>query len=524
MSIVSFVFLGYCLITAILYFAVPKRFQKYILLLSSIVFYALYSYKALYYVVFTSLSIYFGARGMEKLRDRANAADTPEERATKYRKQAKAIFLAALISNLFILFFLKFFNFSAQNINTLTQLLGGSFRMRTLDILMPLGISFYTFSAISYLIDVKREKYRAQQRYDYLLLFMIYFPQLIQGPINKYDEMAPQLLAGHTVDYNRVIKGLQRIAWGFFKKLLIADRIAVFVANVFDIEQNHVGITVFLGALAYSIQIYGDFSGGIDIVMGFSEILGINMMENFKRPFFAETLTDFWQRWHISLGTWMREYIFYPIAFSPKLNKIGKKLRKAGHKKAAKVIPPSLASVIVFFCVGIWHGASWRYIVYGLYNGFIISGGILIQDKLDYITHKIFKADTKVFSWRLFRILRTLLITTFGRYLSRADRLRDTWILWKRTFKQWNPWVLFDGSLYKLGLDRKEFNVIFFALLVLFVVSLYQERSGGSMRDWLNRQNLYFRVAVQVAFILVIAVYGYYGPQFEAANFIYAGF
>ena len=381
MSIVSLAFLGYCLLVVFLYFVLPKRTQPYVLLLASIAFYALYSYKALYYLVFTSLSVFFAAVGVERLTAGQNESTDATEKA-RLKKKQMVLYFVVLISNLCILFFLKFYNFSIQNINLLGRLLGADIALRTLDILMPLGISFYTFQAISYLIDVKRGKYPAEKRYDRLLLYLIYFPQLVQGPINKYDEMAPQLFRSNAFDIDRLLSGVQRIAWGFFKKLVIADRAAVFVNTVFNLEKRHVGWTVLIGVVFYSLQVYGDFSGGIDIVNGFSEILGIRMMENFKRPFFAETLADFWQRWHISLGTWMREYIFYPIALSKRLNRLGKKLRKKGHKKAAKVIPTTLASVVVFFCVGIWHGAAWKYVVYGLYNGLIISSGILLQDHL----------------------------------------------------------------------------------------------------------------------------------------------
>lgn len=522
MSIVSLAFLGFCSAAVFFYFILPKRIQPYTLLFFSGFFYALYSYKAFYYLLFTSLSIYFAAKRLTFLADLNN--NTDDERVqNKIKTKQKYIYALVLILNLAILFFLKFYNFTVQNINLLAGFFHSDLTLRTLDILMPLGISFYTFQAISYLIDVKRGKYSAERRYDRLLLFLIYFPQLIQGPINKYDAMAPQLFRENKFDIERLLLGVQRIAWGFFKKLLIADRAAVLVNTVFNLENKHLGWTVFIGVVVYSLQVYCDFSGGIDIVMGVSEILGIEMMENFKRPFFAETLTDFWQRWHISLGTWMREYIFYPIAISKPLNRLGKKLRKKGHRKAAKVIPTSLASLVVFLCVGLWHGASWKYVVYGLYNGLIISSGIMLQDRFDVLTNKVLKINTEVFSWKLFRISRTFLIVTFGRYLSRAGSLLEALRLFKRTVTNYNPWVLFDGTLLKLGLDQFEIRVLFFSVLLLFVVSLYQEK-GHSVRNWLNKQNLYFRVLFQAAFLLVICIFGYYGPEFVSANFIYQGF
>lgn len=522
MSIVSLAFIGFVLLTLVACYAVGKRQQPYVLLAVSLLFYALYSFKAFYFLLFTSVTVYGGARAVEALGVRIKGSED-DGTIKRLERRRRLVYVLILVANLAILFFDKVFNFTVHNINRISELLGGSLELRSLNILMPLGISFYTFQAISYLIDVHRGKYAAERRYDRLLLFLVYFPQLIQGPINKYDELAPQLYEGRTWDRERVILGAQRMLWGYFKKLVIADRIAVMVNEVFRVGSPYEGFTVFLGVLAYSIQIYGDFSGGIDIVMGFSEMLGISMMENFKRPFFAETLSDFWQRWHVSLGTWMREYIFYPVAFSKRINRIGRKLRKKGHKKAAKVIPTSLSSVVVFFCVGLWHGTSWKYIIYGLYNGLIISSGVVLQDQLDHITHDILRADTKTFSWRLFRMLRTLMITTFGRYLSRAGSFRHALDMLKRTFSRFNPWVLVDGSLLKLGLDAKEINVLVVALLMVFVVSFCQER-GHAVRKWINGQNAYFSMALYLGLILFIVIFGYYGPNFDASNFIYQGF
>lgn len=522
MSPVSLVFPLFCAAVAIAYFAAPKPYRKYVLLVGSAVFYALYSYKALYFLAFSALSIYVGGRVSDSLARRA-AAEKDEDKATRISKRRLRVYVLVLVANLAILFFLKFFNFGVVNLNLLARFMDAPVRFSTLDILMPLGISFYTFQAISYLVDVHRGKYEACRRFDHVLLYLLYFPQLIQGPINKFDEMIGQLTIGNDFDSKRVAFGLQRMAWGFFKKLVIADRAAFLVSNVYNVDNGYYGLIVFLGALFYCIQIYCDFSGGIDIVCGFSEILGIRMMENFRRPFFAETLTDFWRRWHISLGVWMREYVFYPIIFSKRVGRLGKRLRKAGRSKAAKVIPMAIASVVVFFCVGIWHGAAWKFVVYGLYNGIIISSGIVFQDKLDWITHKVLKVNTKAFSWRLFRILRTLFIVVIGRYFSNADSLTSALRLLKRTFVEFNPWVLADGSIYELGLDQLDMRVLFIALLVLFAVSFAQER-GVKVREWLSGQNYWLRVAVMVGLVMFVVIYGVYGPEYDTTTFVYQGF
>ena len=235
----------------------------------------------------------------------------------------KKILSLTLIINFGILVYFKFFSSFAMILSkVMDSQLGSS------SLIMPIGISFYTFQATGYLIDVYRGLVPASTSYPKFLLFMSYFPQLTQGPISKYSDLMPQLTEGHDFEYKNFILGFQRVLWGYFKKMVIADNLAMVVATIFASPDQYFGIYVPFAILMYSIQIYADFSGGIDIIMGFSKMMGINLTENFNRPFFAKSLSEFWQRWHITLGAWMRDYVFYPIAFSKRHKNLTRKLRK----------------------------------------------------------------------------------------------------------------------------------------------------------------------------------------------------
>ncbi len=258
-----------------------------------------------------------------------------------YMVKKRRVLVVGVVLNFLILAVVKYTNFVIANLNTLFSWMNINTKFGFLQIIFPLGISFYTFQSVGYLIDVYRGKIKADHHFFHYALFVSYFPQIIQGPISRYDQLANQLMEPHLFDYQRIKFGIQRMLWGFFKKMVIADRIAVVVNQVFDhfYEKNYGGFVIFIAVLLYGIQIYADFSSGMDIIYGVSQIFGIQLSENFRRPFMARSVAEFWQRWHITLGTWMRDYVFYPLALSKPFNYMGKKMRKWGSRYAAKVIP-----------------------------------------------------------------------------------------------------------------------------------------------------------------------------------------
>lgn len=527
MSILSLTFIGFVAILVALYFLLPKKFQWVVLLAANAVFYLAGGLRSVCYILVTIVSQYFLALALErendqmaqKLEKRKLNNKRKQQIKQEYSAKKKRYVLFSLLINLGILCFFKFANPAIESVN---QIFGT--QTEPLDILVPLGLSYYTFKAVGYVIDVYRGRIKAQRNIFKLTLFISYFPALIQGPIDRYENLADQLLAEHAFDYQRFCFGAQRMLWGYIKKLVIAERIAVITSTVIGsyAENGYEGFTVFFALAIYAFQIYADFSGGMDIVIGLSEIFGITLTENFRRPFFAASYAEYWQRWHITLGAWMRTYVFYPLSLSPVFNKLGRKCRKLFGDRTGKLIAPSLASFITFFLLGMWHGAGWKYVLFSVYQAFFVSTGTLLANV--YARGRvIFKINEASKSWRVFQALRTFLMVTISRYFTQAKDLPNIAGLFKATFTNFNPWVFFDGSLYTLGLDRPNFNLMLLSIVGLLLIDYIKEK-GVRIRQSIAGQGVVFRWCVYYAAILALVVLGMYGPDYDAASFIYERF
>ncbi len=540
MSLFSVTFAVFLVITGILYFSVPKNFQWVLLLVASYVFYAWADWRLLCFLVFATLSTFAVGRWLQSLNDKY-ALENADLKANKdmdkkalqdakkslkdlYTKKKRWVLVVGVVSNFLVLATVKYLNFAIENLNVIFSYANTDFELSFLNIALPLGISFYTFQSVGYLIDIYRGKVKADRNIFKYALFVSYFPQIIQGPIGRYNQLASQLYEKHEFDYTRVKFGAQLMLWGIFKKMVIADRVAVVVNQVFNnfYAENYGGFIVFIAAFLYSVQIYADFSGGIDVISGISQIFGIELAENFRRPFMAKSVAEFWQRWHITLGAWMRDYLFYPLALSKPFNNMAKKLRKFGSNYAAKIIPTCLASFIVFIIIGVWHGSSWKYVAYGIYNAVFVSSATLLEPFYEKC-RKFFRVKPERFSFRLFQIIRTILIVTIGRYFSRAASFMTAMSMYKATLVQWNPWVLFNGKFFELGLDRKNFQFMILMIVLLFLLDFLKEK-GYNLRETIARQGIVFRWIIYIFAILGIIIFGMYGEGFNASSFIYQGF
>lgn len=531
MSIISLTFILFIIIVICAYFLLPGRFQWIILLIASLAFYVSNGWQSLLYILVTILTQYFLAAAL----DNKNASMTKEmseegidgrqkkEIKKKYASIKKKYVAASIIINIGLLCYVKYSNFMIDNINAVLRAANTS-QLNKIDILVPLGISFYTFKSIGYVIDVYRGKVKAERNIFKLALFVSYFPAIIQGPIDRYADSAHQFYETHKFDYTRVMFGAQRMLWGYIKKLVIAERAAVIVNEVlnnYDIK-NYYGLIILIAAMLYAFQIYADFSGGMDIVLGLSEIFGIKLTENFRQPYLAGSVAEFWQRWHITLGAWMRTYVFYPLSLSPAFNKLGKACRKRFGEKLGKVIAPSLASFMVFVLVGVWHGADWKFVIYGIYQAIFVSSATLFEDFYAKM-RLLFKIHTERFTWKIFTIIRTFLILTIGRYFSIASSTRHAFELLKATFSGFNPWIFFDDTLYNLGLNRKNFSFMLFSIAVLIAVDICQDK-GIKIREHIAKQNIVLRWAIYYIAIFTLIIFGMYGPGYNAASFIYQQF
>jgi alginate O-acetyltransferase complex protein AlgI len=522
MSFISPEFIAFILVCAIVYFCVPKRGRWIVLLVSSYMFYLFSGFIAFFFILFTTVSTFYTGKFLGRANE-AYAALPKEELSREEKKKLKSdvqkkkrrILVAALLANFGILAFIKYFDYGMNLIDSLFHTTAGRF-----DLIMPLGISFYTFQSMGYLIDVYRGKVDPDKNIYKFALFVSFFPQIVQGPISRYDELAHQLFKGHAFDWDRVKNGGLLILWGFFKKMVIADRVAIVVNQVFSNYTEYQGLTIVFSVVMYTLQIYADFSGGMDVARGTAQMFGIGLANNFKRPYFARTVPEFWRRWHITLGTWCRDYIFYPLSLSKAFGRIGKKSRKLFGNYIGKLMPVLMAQMIVFITIGIWHGSSFKYVAFGIYYGILIILGILFEPVFANIMKK-FNIKTNNFSWKLFQILRTFSIVCIGRYFSRAATFTTAISMMKASLNDIQPYAFYKHDLFNLGLDTQQFIILAFAVIVLFAISVMQEK-GIQVRNSLEKQNIVFRWTVYFALIFGILLLA--APGISSGEFIYEQF
>lgn len=376
--------------------------------------------------------------------------------------------------------------------------------LRTGNVVAPLGLSFYSLQIVSYLVDIYKEKIRAQKNPFKYALFVSYFPQILQGPIPRYEQLGSQLFEGHSFDARRFVRGCQLILWGFFLKFVIADKAGIAVNAVFGSTDYYVGQYVLLGGALYAFQLYTDFMSCVELSRGVSEIFGIELANNFNHPYFATSVQDFWRRWHISLSSWLRDYVYIPLGGN----------RKGKFRQYVNI-------VITFLVSGLWHGQGVHYIVWGLLHAFYQ----LVEKFLMPARKKIasfLKMPFGSLAWTCVRVPWTFFRVTLAWILFRAPSLTQGISMLQSLFTIRNPWIWFDGSLLQLGLDEKQWHVLGYGMLVLLFVSICQEHVN--IRDWILRQHLIIRWTLYIAAVTAVVLFGTYGYGYDASAFIYGNF
>ncbi len=531
MSYISILFILFLLAVTIIYFLTPPGKQWIVLLSASYVFYFAAGIELAIFLLFTTITVFYAGQLLGKLNveyhDRLKCGihfDKEKKKRLKesVTKRKKRIVVVMLLINFGILFVLKYFPVFAEPIGGLFTSAWPDFEMGSFHFLLPLGISFYTFQAMGYIIDLYRDKFRPERNLAKFALFLSFFPQIVQGPISRYDELAKQLYAPHRFDCKRVKSGMELMLWGYFKKMVIADHLAILTGTVFENPEQYQGLYLIFTAMLSWIELYTDFSGGIDITRGIAEIFGIVLPENFKRPFFADSLSEFWRRWHITLNNWWRDYIFYPLTLSKAFVFLGKKCRNRFGNDVGKKMPAMLALLIVRVINSIWHGAYIIYFVGGLYHGILIALAYLLEPKFAALTKRL-RVNTNCLSFRIFRIGRTFILISAPRLFYTAKSWSNMILYIRYAFNKFNPWIFFDESWYKLGLDRKTFQMVAVSMLVLLVVSIFQEK-GCCIREKLEEQNVLFRWLVYVSGILAVFFFGVYGLGYDVSGFQYMQF
>lgn len=501
MELKSLIYIGFCLLVAVVFFLLQKTDkQKYVLLGANLIFLLINSGKrAVFMVLLITAVAFFAAIQIEK---------------TEEKRKRQLLLAIGFFSSIGALIFCKFFTGLFVLVQQLMQMQTASIR----ELIVPMGISYYTLSMYGYLLDVYHKKYSAEKSYPDFLTFLLYFPAIVEGPINLYKKLMPQIKARHTYDWDRMVNGLQRMMWGYFKKMVVADRIGIFVNGVLQDHSTH-GVTIVYAMVLYSFQIYTDFSGGIDVIMGISHIFGIELVENFKSPLVSKNVTEYWQRWHKSLGEWMEKYIYYPIVLNRNLRKFSRRIKDKYMNRAFSAV---VASVIVFIIVGIWHGTGWNYVVYGMYQALFVSTAVAFKPAYTKMK-KALHINEKCLSWNIFCIIRTFAILFFGRLLIKASDLGQAWDLIVRMSRLDNWGVLADGYLVNFGLDFKNMIVMWIGVLVVIFVDVMHEH-GVKFRETLMKQDIVFRYVVYVTGLMILVIFGVYGKGFDAASFIYQGF
>ncbi len=505
------------------------RLQKYTLLVFSIYFYCVSGLKYLPYLVITLLFSYFSAyfigRIYSKTDELIKSADSSSDKKilrAKAKNKAKGFMFIGISAPLILLILCKYTGF-------IEEILSGIFKgfklpdIQIFNLILPLGISFYTFMAVGYVLDVFWKRIEYERNFFTYACFLTYFPHIVQGPIDRYGDFKKQFSGKDQIklDTKNLTYGAELVIWGFFKKLVIADRIGLFVNTIYDSPGNAKGIIVALATVMYSIQIYADFSGCIDIVSGVSEMMGIKLAKNFNNPYFAKTIPEFWRRWHISLSEWFKDFVYFPVSTSRLVKRIKKHYRKQGKKRIENIYATCIPTVIVWSITGLWHGASWNFVVWGVYYAILMVLGNIFSEPIDNLLKKC-KINTGNFLYKFFQMLRTFLLCTIGRIFFRTSTLNDAGIIIKSILVKWNFKDLCSTDVFNFGLDHHNVIALVVFLLILLVFDIINEKTD--FRDMLSKRFIIIRWFIILSGIFAVIIFGIYGPGFEASNFIYEKF
>lgn len=506
----------------------PKKVRWVTLLAAGYVFSWMVSGKLVIHLIGTSLwSHYIGVwQAWLKSRCHMELEHASKEECANikknYKKKERTVLAGGIILLLAILGYLKYYNFFAQNMSQLSATLGRREPLQAKALLLPIGISFYTLQAIGYMVDVYWEKIPPERHPGKIALFLGFFPQIMEGPISMYSQTADTLWKGTSLKGEHLAHGSIRIFWGLFKKMIIADRLYVVVQAIFENYSQYKGAVVAAAAVAYTVQLYMEFSGSMDIVIGSGRMFGIILPENFRQPFFAKNASEFWRRWHITLGVWFKTYVFYPVSMSGIAKRWNRFGRKHLGKHLTKVGISAIALFPVWLCNGLWHGPRWSYIFYGMYYFSILMCGIMLEPVRNKCL-EILHINDQMFFWKILQTGKTWIIIFVGELFFRANGLRAGIHMFLSIFRDFDLNKLVDGTLLNLGLDQADFIAIGVGCVVVALYGIVRERNlMGETK--LQKLCLPVRWALYYGLILAVVIFGAYGVGYQQVDLIYAGF
>lgn len=468
--------------------ASKKNARNIFLIIASYIFYGWWDWRFLLLIAFSSLVDFMVGKAIHK--------------ATS-NKRRKYLLCTSLVVNLGFLAYFKYFNFFVESFVDAFRLFGSELSSPALDIILPVGISFYTFQTLSYTIDIYRKQIEPTNDWPAFFAFVSFYPQLVAGPIERASHLLPQFAKTYKFNYKLVKSGVLLMAFGLFKKMVIADRAALYVNEVYNNPNYHDGTAYAYATLLFAFQIYCDFSGYSDIAIGAARTMGFDLMKNFDSPYFSKSLTEFWRRWHISLSTWFRDYVYIPLGGS----------KKGKYRTYANLF-------IVFLVSGLWHGAAMTFVIWGA-----IHGAILVFEKATYkakqpIYSRVGLATSNYSNSLGFGLL-TFVIVCFAWVFFRANSLADSLIISSGMINDFNWGTVFENETYLIGLKTNEFKLLIISILLLCIFEVFHKRYN--LVSLLNKQGTLFRWGVYLLIVFSIVLFGVYGDR-NISEFIYFQF
>ncbi len=482
----------------LVYYVIPYRVRYLFLLACSYYFYMCWNPKYALLMLTSTVITYLSGL----LIDSADKSANDE----KHKKRLKQLYLTlSFVSNLAILFFFKYYDFAANTIVSLFSLLHIQITVPRFDIVLPVGISFYTFQALSYSMDVYRKDIYAEKNFFKYALFVSFFPQLVAGPIERSKNLLIQINKKHPFDYEEVRKGLILMMYGFFQKVVLANYIARIVDAVYDNYTDCTGFQLLTASVLFAFQIYCDFASYSNIAIGAARVMGFKLMDNFDTPYFSRSVAEFWRRWHISLSSWFKDYLYIPLGGS----------RKGQTRK-------NINRMIVFLVSGLWHGANWHFVFWGGLNGlFQVIGDYLKPYRKKFM--KYFHIDENSSSHKLMQMIITFILVDFTWIFFRAGLLQSFAIIKTILGLNGGSWMTFGNNLTAMNIDQPTVTllIVSFGLLLLADICRYNHIN---LIDWICGQGLWLRWLLLYCLIFFILIFGAYGPGFDSAGFIYFQF
>ena len=509
----------------LIYQLVPRKARWGVLLAASYALYITFSKYLVLLLMATAAFTYGIGLWLDRIGNECSEKQkecTDRKQKSEVKKEFQKKRLLALRVGVFvllgILFYVNYYNFVAQNVNIFLGKIGTQLPMA--KVMFPMGISFYTLEAVGYIADIYWERYPAEKHLGKLALFLSFFPQIMEGPIARYPDTSDALFAGEPLKMENLNEGFLRIIWGLFKKMIVSDRLTLLTNHIFNNYKEYHGSFIILAAIAYTIQLYLEFSGSIDIVIGSGKLFGVTLPENFNQPFSAQSAAEFWRRWHMSLGNWFRNYVFYPVTVSPLVKNWNKTARKKYGKYWSMVGTSAMALFPVWLATGVWHGAGWKYLFYGMYYFVILFFGEAIKPFKEKNYERL-GLDYNATWLKVVRILKTWVIIFTGELFFNAKNLTAGFHMFFSIFGNFHissiwkyfPDVITAGDVWAICVGS----------VIVWIVGFIKER-GVDVRGKILNARTPYKWCVYYLIIFAVLTFGAYGTGYQPVDLIYAGF